>query len=119
MSLDLNYTWLVTSLDSYMTSSGETDVVFRVRYNLTGTTGSYSGSFSGAQPVTYSSGSEFVPFNQLTNDIVVGWVTASLMPGTFEHMTGSIEKQINLQLNPINSSQTPPWSPAPSGSLNP
>ena len=119
MSLDLNYTWTVTSLDSYITASGETDVVFRARYNLVGVTGSYSGSFAGATPITYTSGSPFIPFSELTNDIVVGWITGSLMSGTFDHMTGSIEKQINLQLNPINNNQTPPWEPQPTGSVNP
>lgn len=118
MALNLDYTWTVTSLDSYMTASGQTDVVFRARYNLLGVTGSHSASFAGATPITFKSGSVFIPFEELTNDIVVGWISSSLIPGTFEHMTGSIEKQISLKLNPIITNQTPPWMPQSSGSLD-
>ena len=87
MALDITYNWNFNPLESYPTSSGETDVVFLVHWQLYANTGSYGASAIGTQAIaTLESGSTFIPFNELTKDIVCGWVTSSMASGSVEAM---------------------------------
>jgi hypothetical protein len=107
--MDINYRWNFNPLESYPTSSGQTDVVFKVHWQLYGSTGSYDASTIGTQVVTYESGSTFIPFNELTYDIVYGWVTASLGQDTVTRLTASIAQQIEEKINPPVLVQNAPW----------
>ena len=109
MALDVIYTWNFNPLQSYPTASGQTDVVFLIHWQLYGTTGSYQGSVIGTQPVTYETGSVFIPFEQLTYDIVYNWMTASMGIDQMNNYTASVYQQIENKINPPILTQTPPW----------
>lgn len=109
MALDVTYRWNFNPLESYPTASGQTDVVFLVHWQLYGSTGSYQGDCIGTQTVTYQSGSTFVPFDQLTYDIVYNWMTASMGEEKMNQYTASIAQQIENQINPPVLVQQAPW----------
>ena len=108
--MDINYDWNFNPLESYPTASGETDVVFLVHWQLHASTGSYAASSIGVQAVaTFESGSTFIPFNELTKDIVYGWVTSSMGSDNVDAMYASLEQQIENQINPPVLVQQAPW----------
>jgi hypothetical protein len=102
----INYTWNFNPLESYPTASDQTDVVFLVHWQAYGSTGSYQGSSIGTQSVTYNSGSAFVPFEELTYQIVYDWVSSSMDMSRIEE---NIAQQIENQINPPVLIQQAPW----------
>ena len=107
--MDINYDWNFNPLESYPTASGETDVVFMVHWQLYATTGSYKASNIGTQVVIYESGSSFVPFNELTKEIVQTWIVSSMGETRINQMTASLEQNILNQINPPILVQQAPW----------
>ena len=108
--MEINYNWNFNPLESYPTASGETDVVFLVHWQLYANTGSYNASCIGTQPIaSLQSGSIFTPFNELTKDMVFGWVTSSMASGSVEAMYTSLAQQIENQINPPILVQQAPW----------
>lgn len=108
--MDIIYNWNFNPLESYPTSSGQTDVVFLVHWQVEATTGSYSASSIGVQPINYITGSEFIPYNELTKDIVFGWVTSSFGPELYNKTLSNLESKIQDQINPTIIIQQSPWS---------
>lgn len=105
----INYTWNFNPLEAYPTASGETDVVFMVHWQLYGSTGSYMSSCIGTQNVSYATGSTFIPFEELTYDIVYNWMTASMGIEQMNNYTASVAQQIDNQINPPILIQQSPW----------
>jgi hypothetical protein len=113
MALDITYNWNFNPLESYPTASGQTDVVFNVHWQLYANTGSYNASSIGTQAVgPLQSGSVFIPFNELTKDIVYGWVTSSMEAqnsGSVDRLYASLATNIEYQINPPVLIQQAPW----------
>lgn len=107
--MELIYNWNFNPLESYPTASGQTDVVFLVHWQITAITGSYSAGSIGTQTVQYTSESVFIPFNELTKDIVYGWVTSSMGEEIYNNLTASLIQQIENQINPPILIQQAPW----------
>lgn len=105
----IDYTWNFNPLESYPTSSGQNDVVFKVHWQLYGSTGSYQSSVIGSQEVAYESGSIFIPFNELTYDIVYNWMTASMGEERMNDYINFVNQQIENQINPPVLIQQSPW----------
>ena len=107
--MEVTYNWNFNPLESYPTSSGETDVVFLVHWQVTAETGSYSSRTIGTQHVEYTSGSTFIPFNELTFDTVYGWVTSSMGEEQYNNITASLIQNIENKINPPILIQQAPW----------
>jgi hypothetical protein len=121
--MEINYTWNFNPLEAYPTASGEDNVVFLVHWQLYGVTGSYQGSVIGTQGVSYETGSTFIPFNELTYDIVYNWMTASMGLEQMASYKASVARQIENKINPPILVETAPWlnppTPTPTGSITP
>ena len=95
----ITYDWNCKTVDVVLQEEGLTDVVYNVHWIVTGTSDTYSSTSIGTQTVTLDESTPFIPFVDLTNDIVVGWTkdamgeeqVASIESG----IAGSIEKEIN------------------------
>jgi hypothetical protein len=107
--MDIIYNWEFNPLEAYPTASGETDVVFLVHWQANAMTGSYSSTSIGTQPINYLSGSTFIPFNELTKDIVFGWFTASIGDESYNRILQNLEKNIQDQITPQVIVQKSPW----------
>ena len=90
--------WNVTQMDCYPENQGESDVVFTVHYNLTGTDvqneTTYTGYIYGTVGVTYHSGEPYTPYADLTLDQVVGWVKDALGEEGVASAEANVAKQI-------------------------
>jgi hypothetical protein len=115
-------TWKVTNLDCYPKYDQETDVVFTVHWdclgNMTVATGSLSGStynsrVYGTTGVMYHSGSNFTPYNQLTQPQVLGWVFESMGPQQKANYETAAANAIYTQIDPPVISPPLPWAPVP------
>lgn len=117
--MSINYTWEFNPLESYPTASGQTDVVFKAHWQLYASTGSYTEVQIGVQDIaSYESGSSFIPYNELTKEIVFGWVTASMetqSSGSVEARYLALSQSLYNRINPPILIQQAPWTV--SGSL--
>jgi hypothetical protein len=118
MSDTNTYNWVIAALEAYTTQSGYTDVVYTIhwRYRAVDQSTSYSAEVYGAQsvaPYNPDSGS-FIPYDELTKPTVIGWLTGSLGEERVNALTGSLDAQIQQQIQPTSAVLPPPWdNPAP------
>ena len=100
-------TWTVTAMDCYPQEDGNTDVVFTVHWTCSGTDGTYFGSVYSTCGVTYTAGSPFTPYAQLTQDQVLGWIWANGVDKTATE--AAVDQQIQNQINPPVVTPPLPW----------
>ena len=105
------FTWIVTTLWTE-TIAGEQNYVVNAAYDVTGVDGTYSASLSNIARFSTASVSPFIPYDQLTNDIVVGWIQQDLGVNGVNSIEACIQGQIDSKINPPAVPQnTPlPWS---------
>jgi hypothetical protein len=96
------FNWSVVDMDR-LTADG---FVVTVHYNVSATDSTYSANTYGTVGYTKQPGETFIPYDQLTEAIVVGWVQTSLGKDTVE---ASLQSQIDAQINPVQESGVP-WS---------
>jgi len=103
--------WNVSQLDCYPQAEGETNVVFTVHWQCAGTETSgdktYNASIYSTCAVTYTAGSPYTPYAQLTQQQVLGWVWGS---GVDQSATeAAVQQQIAQQINPPVVQPPLPW----------
>lgn len=77
-----------------------------VHYNVSATDDTYQASTYGTTSYTQTPGETYIPYDDLTQDIVVGWVQEALGKDTVE---ASLQSQIDAQKNPVQESGLP-WT---------
>ena len=97
----ISYTWNVVQMDR-LTSD---NFVVTVHYNVSAVDGDFTASTYGTVSYTQES-DNFIPFENLTPEIVIGWVKESLGEETVE---ASLASQIEALKNPVQVSGLP-WS---------
>lgn len=108
----ITYTWAVTGL-KVRNAPNVNDVVVQTYWTKTGTDDAGdSGTFNGATPFSMADidPSQFVPFDQLTEADVLGWIQPLVTGSYEEHVNAEIQKQINLQKDPETEPPLP-WAP--------
>lgn len=108
-------TWNVVQLDCYPDVDGEVDVVFTVHWTLTGTETQgeteYTGSVYGSVGITHDAEAQFIPYNELTKEVVVGWVKAAMGAEQVAAYEANVAQQIADQKNPPVVTPPLPWAP--------
>ena len=102
------FNWQVTRLDCYPQYDNQTDVVFTVHWTCSGTDGTYNGSVYSTCSVTYVAGTPFTPYDQLTQNQVLGWIWAGGV--NKDSAEAAVQTQINDQINPPLISPALPWT---------
>ena len=105
------FTWAVTALYTE-TIAGEQNYVVIANYTVIGVDGTYNAELSNIARFNTASVSPFVPYEDLTNDIVIGWIQDELGPDGVSNLEACIQGQINSQINPpVVPVNTPlPWA---------
>ena len=94
-----NFTWAVTAL--YTETIGtESDYVVIADYTLVGVDGEYTASLSNTARFSTESAAQFIPYADLTNAIVVGWIQEELGVDGVDNLEACIQGQIDSQINP-------------------
>ena len=109
----VSYFWTINPLEAYPTASGETDVVFTAHWQLHATETvdgkEYTAQSIGTQGLTYTSGSAFTPFEELTLEQVQGWVEGAMGEEQVNNMKTSLATNIADQITPTVVTLTSPW----------
>ena len=109
----VSYFWTINPLEAYPTASGESDVVFTAHWQLhateevDGTT--YTAQSIGTQGLTYTSGSSFTPFEELTLEQVQGWVEGAMGEEQVNNIKAGLATNIANQINPPVVTLQSPW----------
>ena len=97
-----NYLWTISQMNR-LTSDG---FVVVVHYNVSAVDGDYQASTYGTTSYTQTPGETYIPYADLTETIVVGWVQEALGKDTVE---ASLQGQIDALKNPVQESGVP-WA---------
>lgn len=103
------YNWNCKTVDCYPEQDNEADVVYNVHWIVTGTSdqldpqGSpYSATNIGTQTLDTSQITNFIPFDQLTNDEVVAWTKGAMGDEQVASIEASIQSQIDSLITPTS-----------------
>ena len=109
--MSINYTWHINQLECYPTYESQTDVVFNVTWSYRGVNANGVGSSRGGKTeVTYTAGSPFTPYAELTETQVLNWVLATVTDVQIADMEAQIAGDIDWQVQQAsaNNPVTPP-----------
>ena len=111
--MTVTYEWNCKTVDVHPTEGSETDVVYNVHWIVTGVSdeldpdgNAYQSSSVGTQIVHLDPESQFTPFNELTNEIVVGWTKEAMGEEQVEAIESGIKEFINEEINPTSVTMT-------------
>ena len=109
----ITYDWNCKTVDVHPQEAGETDVVYNVHWIVTGTSDQldpegepYAATNIGTQVVPLDESTPFIPFSDLTNDIVVGWTKDAMGEEQVQAIETSIASQIEELINPTSVTMT-------------
>ena len=91
------YTWKINAVDCYTSKDGLEKVAYNVHWSFFATDGENNASMIGVQSVGEPNPDNFTPFDQLTEEQVVSWITASM---DVEQMQLNLDKQIEELVAP-------------------
>jgi hypothetical protein len=97
----------------YTLDTPEPGFVVNVLWTLTGVDGQYTASIGGNSQFTVQEGT-FTPYDQLTQEQVIGWVQNSLGADGIANFEANVQGQINSMITPpVSPQNTPlPWATA-------
>ena len=98
----INYKWIISSLDSYpKNAEGLTDVICLVHWRYQAEQvqddKTYFAEVYGASSVPSPDPADFVPYEQVTYEMVCGWLESIL---NVESLNENLDSQIADQINP-------------------
>ena len=106
-----NFKWVFGPMECYVDVDGLMDVVYTVNWRYQATRENegkeYFAEMYGATGVAFPDPATFVPYDQITEEMTIGWMEASLdVPA----MQVNLDKQIDLQIKPLTVSLPPPFN---------
>jgi len=116
----ITYDWNCKTVDVHPQEEGETDVVYNVHWIVTGTSdqldpqgNAYSVTNIGTQVVPLNPETPFIPFDELTNEVVVEWTKDAMGEEQVQSIEDSIASQIAELENPTSITMTIGEQPEP------
>tara|TARA_R110000822_G_scaffold61996_1_gene152965 strand:- start:195 stop:521 length:327 start_codon:yes stop_codon:yes gene_type:complete len=104
------YDWKINQLDAKIHEVGLDNVIYIVHWSYLATDDSQEPitvNLSGALGVKYNEGDPFIPYDELTKDVVVGWLENDL---DVDALKLNLDKQIELKKNPVDEYLYPDWN---------
>jgi len=102
------FEWSITQMNCYPQAEGQSDVVFCCHWTCSGTDGTYNGSVYSTCGVTYKADTPYTPYDQLTQNQVLGWIWSSGVDK--DSAEAAVQTQIDNQINPPVVSPQLPWT---------
>lgn len=98
----ITYTWKLLGLKKTDTPTAD-GVIIGTQWKCTGVDeDGNEGVFTGATPFTQvTESTDFVPYEDLTEEIVLGWVKDVAVGYYWDHIEDQILRQINAKKNPV------------------
>ena len=105
----ITYNWDCKTVDSYPQDGEYTDLVYNVHWIVTGVSdqldpsdNAYNAAIIGTQALDVSDVTDFIPFEDLTNEQVVAWTKGAMGEEQVISIEESIESQINSLITPTS-----------------
>lgn len=108
--MSTNITWKVESIECLAEKDGKQNVVFMVHWRCIGADGGYEDSSYGTQAITYEAGAPFTPYDELTEEEVIGWVKAFWGDERVSQIEARVIAQIEDQKSPPSFVAPLPWA---------
>jgi hypothetical protein len=110
----INYTWDVSTVDTYPTLDGNTDVVYNVHWRLNAEDdanqdadgNNWTGTVYGSQALDTADLSNFIIFPDLTISDVQGWVEAAMGEEAIADLKAGLDAQIAEKITPTSVTKT-------------
>ena len=102
------YIWSILQMNIVPVLDGQQDVVVSAQWQITGVQDTYTANISGWRNFELQQGAGFTPYDQLTEEQVIGWVQASYGEDTISSFENNIQEKINAQINPPPEPQPAP-----------
>lgn len=110
----INYAWDVSTVDTYPTKSGKSNVVHNVHWRLKATDDAnndadgnpQTSSVYGSQSLDTDDISSFTAFADLTSSDVQGWVEAALGADEVTALKANLDAQIAEKITPTSVTKT-------------
>ena len=100
------FTTRITAM--YTLQQPDPDYVVNALWEVTGVDGEYTGSIGGNTQFTSQQGPDFIPYADLTEAIVIGWIPESQIGSAQACVQGQLDSMANPPVSPQN---TPlPWA---------
>ena len=111
------YTWDCKTVDVYPDYEGNSDTVYNVhwiikaessqKHEVDGEEVPYTASVYGTQSLSLEDiGSDFIPFADLTNEIVSGWVEGNMGEEEVAKLKSALDSKIAEEINPTTETKT-------------
>jgi hypothetical protein len=112
--MTITYTWAVTGM-KVTTVGTESDYVVQTYWTKTGTDeNGNTGVFNGATPIDPNPDQpDFIPYDQLTQEIVLGWIQPMVTEDYEAHVDEQIAAQIADKIDPVVDQPLPWAEPTP------
>jgi hypothetical protein len=104
------FTWTVKQLLTE-TIEGEQNYVVIANYEVVGVDGQYTSSIQDSARFSTANVDSFIPYEDLTNSIVIGWIQNILGPDGVANYEQSIQGQIDQQITPPVTPEVTPLPP--------
>ena len=95
----MEYNWNTLEVEVFNSLDGNTDVVYNVKYEILISENGTGVALLKEQELEVSSITEFIPFEDLTNEIVIGWVKNVLGESGVENAQQEADELLNKVLN--------------------
>jgi len=100
-------TFTTTITNMYTMQTPDPDYVVNALWQVTGVDGEYTASIQGNTQFTSQQGPDFIPYADLTEATVIGWIPESQITSAQACVQGQIDSMITPPISPAN---TPlPW----------
>ena len=101
-------TFTTTITAMYTLQQPDPDYVVNCLWQVEGVDGEYTGSIGGNTQFSSQQGSDFIPYDQLTEAIVIGWIPEPAITSAQACVQGQLDSMANPPVSPA--SQPLPWS---------
>lgn len=114
------YTWRINALDTYPTKDSLTDVVYNIHWGLTASTSinddegnpnEYTATSIGTQVIAAPDADNFTSFDNLTQEVVEGWLEASDL--NVDGLKASLDAKLVEKITPTSVTRKLPTLTAP------
>jgi len=101
-------TWIIEWMKTTPTTADPAEAVITIGWRCNGTDGAYSGSVYSTVSLPAADPASFIPYADLTQDIVLGWVWANGVDK--DSAEAAVAQQIEMQKNPTEIQPSLPWA---------
>ena len=117
--MTIQYIWGITKIKAYPAVEDKVNVICTVEWKLTATNGEHNKQIFGTISVPVEHLEPFTPYDDLTEEQVLGWVHGMMGPDQIAQLEAGLLVQLEEMINPPIVTIALPWvkQPGPIGEV--